>query len=472
MKRKYRILALMMALVILVATFAGCNGSNNPPSSTGSTGSEGKDDGNDSTPSGEEKVVVFWTHYSDDIAFTQKKVADYNELMAGQVKVELKHISDDYNNVLLMALKNDDGPDLYANGVDLAQLAQQNYMAPLDDLMSDEMAARVADFRQNAINWYDGSWYSLPFRGYNFRLAWNKDMFEAAGLDPDSPPTTYEELIEYAQILTEYGSAQSPQQYGFMLPTGEDWIWWIYGMQMARVNGDSYYDYTTGEFTWEAFKPVMEMYLTLKENNSLFPGGTTMENDPARAQFSAGNVGMIIAASWDIGVFNDQFPAEIEWDVAELPNIDGERHGYPQLDAGSYLHINAGSSVKQEAMDFYEYLLSEEVLIEYYEEGYGIPVYDGIAQKASKTPDRSGFAGFADVSNDRMYAYEPPVQVEGQGYGSVMNDVMNGAVDIDTAIADLNARYNAAIEAGVANGDFAIEDYIIPGYSTLNPLGN
>ena len=103
--------------------------------------------------------------------------------------------------------------------------------------------------------------------------------------------------------------------------------------------------------------------------------------------------------------------------------------------------------------------------------GYGIPVYDGIADKVTKMPDRAGFAGFADVSLDRMYPYEAPVQVEGDGYGVVMNNILNGAVDMDTAFADLNKRYNAAIEKGVAEGEFKIEDYMNANYSTLNPSG-
>ena len=62
-------------------------------------------------------------------------------------------------------------------------------------------------------------------------------------------------------------------------------------------------------------------------------------------------------------------------------------------------------------MNFYEYLLSEPVLVEYYENGYGIPVYPGIAEKASKVPDRPGFA---TVENDRVYPCEPPVVIKGQ----------------------------------------------------------
>jgi multiple sugar transport system substrate-binding protein len=333
------------------------------------------------------------------------------------------------------------------------------------------MLSRAASFKMEANNALNGQWYSFPFRGYNFRLAWNKDMFRAAGLDPEKPPKTYAEVLSVSKTLADYGASQRPRKYAFMLPTGEDWIWWIYGMQMGRVNGDSYFDFNSGKFTWEAMKPVMEFWLSLKQAGALYPDGTAMMNDPARAQFSAGSVGMILAASWDIGVFNDQFPAEIEWGVTTLPNIDGTLRGYSQLDAGTYLHINNAGKYKAEAQAFHEYLLSEEVLTEYYEMGYGIPVYPGVAEKAKSIPSRPGFAGFATVENDRMYPYEPPVQLEGQGFGNVMNDVMNGVVSIDAAVADLNRRHVEAMARGIANGDFKLADYIIPGANPMQPFG-
>ena len=467
MKKAARLLAVGMAMAMSLSLLAGCGGTTSGSAPASGAGGSGVD-------TSEQVNIEFWTHYVDDYAFTEQKVADFNEEYAGKIHVEMTRVADDYNNVLLLALQNGTGPDIYADGIDLKSLVDMNYAAPLDELMSDEMLARVQDKKAIGNNWLDGHWYSLPFRGNNFRLAWNKDLFEAAGLDPESPPTTYEEVIEAAKVITEYGKTQNPQKYGFMLPTGEDWIWWIYGLNMARVNGDTYYDYATGQFNWEAVRPVMERYLQLQEDGSLFPGGTTMQNDPARAQFSAGNVGMIIAASWDIGVFNDQFPAQCEWDVTTLPNIDGELHGYCQLDGSTYLLINGGSSdaEQQAAMTFYEYLLSEETLVEYYEGGYGIPVYDGVAEQVDEMPTKPGFAGFADISMDRTYQNEPPVRLEGDSYGAVLNSVLEGAVDLDTAIEDLNTRYNGAIEKDVADGEYKIEDYIIPGYTALNPAGD
>ena len=77
----------------------------------------------------------------------------------------------------------------------------------------------------------------------------------------------------------------------------------------------------------------------------------------------------------------------------------------------------------------------------------------------------------AAVSYTHLDVYKRQVQVEGDGYGVVMNNILNGAVDMDTAFADLNKRYNAAIEKGVAEGEFKIEDYMNANYSTLNPSG-
>ena len=42
----------------------------------------------------------------------------------------------------------------------------------------------------------DGKHYGIPFATNCTALFYNKDMFEAAGLDPDSPPTTIDELTE------------------------------------------------------------------------------------------------------------------------------------------------------------------------------------------------------------------------------------------------------------------------------------
>lgn len=447
-----KLLAVVMSLFMGVALLAGCSDSASSNSSS----------------KGEQKVV-FWTHYVDDQKFTEQAVADFNKAHKGKIKVEMKMVSNDnYNNVLLLALKNNtNAPDIFADGISLPQLVDQKYVAPLDDLMGSDMKNRVEGFKALGSNWMDGKWYSLPMRGYNFRLVYNKDMFKAAGLDPNSPPKTYAEVIEAAKKLTN----PEKKQYGFMLPTGESWIWWIYGNQPSYASGKSFIDLKTLQYDFTAAKPALETYLQMKQDGSLYPGGTSMKNDPARAQFSAGNVGMMFAASWDVGVFNDQFPAKIDWGVAPLPSETGTQQGKTEFNFGSYLLINNNSKVKKAAMEFYEFLLSPTELTKYYEQGYGIPVYPGITDKAT-APTKNGAAGFADISNDSLYPQEPPTQVEGKGYGDVYNDIMNGTISVDAGLADLTKRYNDAVQKGISSKDFNPDDYIIKNFSVQTPTGN
>ena len=54
-------------------------------------------------------------------------------------------------------------------------------------------------------SYVDGKIYSIPFQRSTMVLYYNKDAFKEAGLDPETPPATWEELAEYGQKLTDDG---------------------------------------------------------------------------------------------------------------------------------------------------------------------------------------------------------------------------------------------------------------------------
>src|SRR4030095_6025958 len=62
----------------------------------------------------------------------------------------------------------------------------------------------------------------LPWGTDIYALYWNKDLFEAAGLDPDTPPQTMEELAEFADKLTIRGADGKLEQIGFLPDQGWD----------------------------------------------------------------------------------------------------------------------------------------------------------------------------------------------------------------------------------------------------------
>ncbi len=94
---------------------------------------------------------------------------------------------------------------------DLYSLVDSNAIVPLDDYVkaaggnsftSDFYPAFLANSN------YQGHIWSLPFQRSIPVLYYNKDLFQAAGLDPNKPPANYQEMVTDAQKLTKPDGSQ------------------------------------------------------------------------------------------------------------------------------------------------------------------------------------------------------------------------------------------------------------------------
>ncbi|GAA2979081.1 ABC-type glycerol-3-phosphate transport system substrate-binding protein [Microbacterium terrae] len=71
----------------------------------------------------------------------------------------------------------------------------------------------------------DGSQWAIPIAAYGQGLHYNRTLFEAAGLDPDDPPTTWDEIREAAKAITDatgeagYAQMTSSNTGGWILTT-------------------------------------------------------------------------------------------------------------------------------------------------------------------------------------------------------------------------------------------------------------
>ena len=97
-----------------------------------------------------------------------------------------------------------------------------------------------------------GVQWGMPFNVSNPVLYYTRSMFAAAGLDPDDPPTTLEELREYSQAIVDSGAAS----YGIALDTGSDsgggWFleqWFANAGEFYADNGMSVAVPENGRFT-------------------------------------------------------------------------------------------------------------------------------------------------------------------------------------------------------------------------------
>jgi raffinose/stachyose/melibiose transport system substrate-binding protein len=84
------------------------------------------------------------------------------------------------------------------NGIYHMENAWLGYLEPLDGLVSDEVLKRSG---ATALSTFEGKQYRVGWYAIGMGMAYNKNLFEKAGLDADSPPETWDELLAAGEKL-------------------------------------------------------------------------------------------------------------------------------------------------------------------------------------------------------------------------------------------------------------------------------
>src|SRR5688572_32944394 len=90
--------------------------------------------------------------------------------------------------------------------IDLYELLEQDLIVPFDDMAkTDADKAWLKSFYPALMTngTYKGKTYGIPFQRSTIVLYWNKDAFKDAGLDPDKPPSSWDEMRTMAAKLVK-----------------------------------------------------------------------------------------------------------------------------------------------------------------------------------------------------------------------------------------------------------------------------
>lgn len=207
------------------------------------------------------------------------------------------------------------------------------YLVPLpEDSFSEEFVNET--FVQLVLNSkFEGSYWAVPTAVRSLALFWNKDIFAEAGLDPEAPPASLDELVEMAIATTKYdGDAKdilSITQMGHAPALGAQDHHWFRDILTRQFGGAPYSDdgrtvtYNSEEgcaaFSWLA---AFETEHVTGSNDIL---------DNATNAFVNGESAIHVDGSFRIGTIAGNNP-DLNYGVAELPvGPDGEKYTY-----GSY----------------------------------------------------------------------------------------------------------------------------------------
>ena len=150
----------------------------------------------------------------------EERTAVYNESQ-DEVRVELQN-QVSYENTIDKYIQSSasDRPDLVQlPEFTIQPMAESDTFIPVDACI-EASGFDVSPFLERTLNAYtfEGIQWSMPLNVSSPILYYNKQMFEAAGLDPADPPLTLEELRSTSQMLVDSGAAG----FGLVLDSGRD----------------------------------------------------------------------------------------------------------------------------------------------------------------------------------------------------------------------------------------------------------
>ncbi|MNO28728.1 putative ABC transporter substrate-binding protein YesO [compost metagenome] len=413
--------------------------------------------GNNAAP--EKTKLVYWTIDRHDSDFIDQKISEYEGLNP-DIDIELKVMAENYTQSVDIAFSSKQAPDiLRVDTGNVPTWVKKGYLESFDSYISPEMKSRFENVLINEKNTVDGKIYTLPNIGQFWRLIYNVDLFEKAGIT--EPPTTLAEMVEDAKKITAAGKDSGAYGFAGNFKSSSGFERIAYPITtLSKTAGTEGFNFQTGQFDFGMYKEVAEALRQIKVDGSMLPGSESLDIDPLRAQFAQGKIGMYFNHSVEPSVYKTQFPTQIRWAAALPPTIDGQQNGASQVIAGSYLAMSKDSEHKDAAWKFIEWMYSDDVQVAYQEGGYGVSVIPSVAAVA-KAPDIAGIEAFLPTKLDGIYPATPMVITEGRLEGLKKVDVFNKYIfdggDLDKELQDLNTRYNAALEKAKAAGDTNIE---------------
>lgn len=304
--------------------------------------------------SAEEDALEVWVRnsYYDEVTEAAKS---FTEQTGIQVNVtEPSDMSDD----LALALTSGDTPDIVS--IDCVLVPYYASIGALKDITDEFDALEYKDtFSGGTLDLasYEGSQYAVPFAPDVSVLIYNKDIFEANGLDPESPPKTWDELLEAAKACTSddcYGYIFCAADAGGMMFTFCPYIWNNGG---SFTNEDGTESVLNGAEAVEALQFITDMVYEYQVTPESI---TSYDWTASRDAFLAQKAAMIVLGSSAVGdIVNGVY--DFNAGCALIPSADGEN--YSSFSGGDSIAIMANTDKPDEAWQFVQYCLSEDVQV-------------------------------------------------------------------------------------------------------------
>ena len=376
----------------------------------------------------DKKEVVIWDYFETD-AQKQMMQSLIDEFNASQDEYEASHVYvpfADYEKQLTLGIASGELPDLVIlDGCGMASFIQLGLFGDIsdadinwDEYMEGPMESTMLD----------GKHYGIPFATNCTALFYNKDLFDAAGIDYPDENTTWDEFHEMAKALTKdgvsgFGNAATNTDEGTF-----QCLQWLY------TAGGSYTDIEDGV---DAYKLMQEMI----EDGSWTKECVNWTQSDVNNNFMAGNLAMQQNGPWQIPGIEANAP-DLNYGVTVLPKKDADSEQATSILGGENMGVvNKDDTSGAEA--FLKYYDQTDVMVDAMKQYGSYPPKTEAAKDSYWTDDpiQKAFLTQIDTSIPRgpsaaWPSYSSAIQTGFQ-------EVMTSAKTPDQAAKDTQAAVDA-----------------------------
>ncbi|MGZ0152945.1 ABC transporter substrate-binding protein [Kribbella sp. WER1] len=421
--RHRRLRILVASAVAATLALAGCGSSDN------SGGSGGK---------GGTTEITFWQQQFEP--YQQKWFKTYvDKFNASQTAVKVKYQvvpGDTWTQKLKAAQAAGTQPDVATTnyggipaGVANGQFAELDGLLP--DKVWDDIKPNVADFVK-----VGGKHYAYPMLVEpSTVLYYRKDLVKAAGLDPNTPPKTWDELLTWAQKLTK-GNVKGMT----MASVAPDIGWSSWGLQYNAcghlpINDD----WSAANAKDGCYTKLFQLYQTLFQKGWMPQQPKVGYADAS--PYGQGQVAMMADGSWAVGQLKQSFPAMIKnTAVAPFPSVDGDASKPTATLGGWTLTVDGKSKKKEAAAKFIDYLLAGDpaVMADFFRQsGFSKYTVRTSVDKALASDPAATSDPFMKIISEQVVAHgkaEPAYPFDiSLAFATAIESVMKGKSDIPSA---------------------------------------
>lgn len=420
MKRK--LIAGCLTLILITGILAGCG--NKETADPQNTNGNGK------------AQLTFWIRGSETEGICktlQEDIDAYNarEDSKGYITVEYVPLGD-FATKFNAAFAGGTAPDIVETGVDQISIrAHMGQYLALDDYIDgwDNKDQIIESYLEAGRMLDDGKIYGLAYAPTPCVFVWRKDFFQEAGLDPETPPKDWDEMLEFAEKLV-VKEGDTVVRGGFSLEPADYRLFTL----MARQAGCSLYDPETNvpEIDNEAGIKTLQYFADIQPYSILYnpaPGANTLRS------FLTSESAMAYVTTEEISTMISNDPSlEDKIGIAPyVPAVDGTDSTW----CGYRLFaINAASEYQDVAWDVISYLMTEESNRNRMENANIPPAYKNLSEEYILQNEKINLPASEAVNVGEPFPKTDWMTSYGEAIKNAQQEVLYGNKSAEDALKD------------------------------------